>query len=48
MSTEVFGGTNQGKRKAAATLTPAAKDTKYEMIRWLSMETIRIMKGIAH
>lgn len=38
----------QGKRKAAATLTPAATATKYEMIRLLSMQTIRIMKGTAH
>lgn len=35
-------------RKAAATLTPAATATKYEMIRLLSMQTIRIMKGTAH
>lgn len=35
-------------RKAAATLTPAATDTKYETIRLLSMQTIRIMKGTAH
>lgn len=38
----------QGMRKAAATLTPAATATKYEMTRLLLMQTIRIMKGTAH
>lgn len=42
------GWTHQGRRKAAATLTPAATDTKYEMIRWLLMEMMRSMKGTAH
>lgn len=40
-----FSGTYHGRRKAAATLTPAAKDTTYITIRLLGNKTTETRKG---